>query len=89
MKSFTSRRFGYAFAALPAEVQKQARRAYQLFKADPSHPGLNFKKVDDQDNIYSVRVGLGHRALGRLDGSEIVWFWIGPHAEYDKLLRTG
>jgi hypothetical protein len=88
MKSFTSRRFRDAYAALPEHVQQQARRAYQLFQHDRSHPGLNFKKVDEANNIYSVRVGLGYRALGQFDGSEIVWFWIGPHADYDKLLRA-
>jgi len=31
-----------------------------------------------------VRIGIGYRALGRVDGDEIVWFWIGPHGEYDK-----
>jgi hypothetical protein len=25
-------------------------------------------------------------ALGQMDGEDIVWFWIGPHSEYDKLL---
>jgi hypothetical protein len=64
----------------------QARRAYQLFKQNPFHPGLNFKKMDGQNNIYSVRIGLGHRALGQVDGSDIVWFWIGAHADYDKLV---
>jgi len=29
-------------------------------------------------------LGLGYRAIGRLVGAEIVWFWIGPHQEYDK-----
>jgi hypothetical protein len=55
-----------------------------LFRRNPTHPGLNFKKVDDQNEIYSARVGLGYRALGQMDGEDIVWFWIGPHAEYDK-----
>lgn len=58
-----------------------------LFRLNPAHPGLNFKKVDDQNEIYSARVGLGYRALGQMDGEDIVWFWIGPHTEYDKLLR--
>jgi hypothetical protein len=58
-----------------------------LFKQNPSHPGLNFKKMDGQNNIYSVRIGLGYRALGQVvDGSDIVWFWIGAHADYDKLV---
>ncbi len=72
MKSFTSRPFRETYANLPQEARLRARRAYQLFRANPSHPGLGFKKVDEE-NIYSVRVGLGYRALGRLDGDEIVW----------------
>jgi hypothetical protein len=87
MRSFTSRRFRDLYASLPAEVQLRAKRAYRLFQDNPNHPGLNFKMVDDRDRIYSVRVGLGHRALGQLDGKDIVWFWIGEHSEYDRLLR--
>jgi hypothetical protein len=37
--------------------------------------------------IYAARVGLGHRALGIVEGDVIVWFWVGTHAEYDHLLR--
>ena len=77
MKSFTSRRFREMYANLPDRIRLQARRAYGLFRDDSSHPGLAFKKVDVENNIYSVRIGLGYRALGRLDGEEIVWFWIG------------
>jgi hypothetical protein len=84
MKSFTSRSFREAYQGLPDALRERARRAYRLFRANPSHPSLNFKKVDEANNVYSVRVGLGYRALGRLDGAEIVWFWIGPHREYDK-----
>ena len=64
----------------------QARRAYQLFRQNPSHPGLNFKKVDTENNIYSARIGLGYCALGQIHGEAIVWFWIGPHGDYDKLV---
>jgi hypothetical protein len=38
--------------------------------------------------IYSARVGLGYRALAVLDGDLAVWFWIGTHADYDRLLRS-
>jgi len=86
MTSFTSRRFPEMYDRPPEQVRLQARRAYQLFRRNPSHPGLNFKKVDEENNIYSARVGLGYRALGQIDGSEIVWFWIGPHGNYDKLV---
>lgn len=58
----------------------------KLFQRNPSHPGLNFKKVDETNNIYSAPVGLGYRVLGQLDGADIIWFWIGPHSEYSKLV---
>ena len=86
MKSFTSRRFREMYTNLPEEVKSRADKAYGLFRRNPSHPGLNFKKVDDENQIYSARVGLGYCALGRMDGDNIVWFWIGPYAEYDKLM---
>jgi hypothetical protein len=48
---------------------------------------LRFRNVHPVRPIYSVRVGLDYRALGLRDGNTIIWFWIGPHAEYDTLLR--
>jgi hypothetical protein len=52
-------------------------------KANPRHPSLQLKKVE---SYWSVRVGLYHRALGIDITDRIVWFWIGTHAEYDKLI---
>jgi hypothetical protein len=86
MRSFTSRRFRDLYAELPKDIQLRASRAYRLFRRNPAHPGLSFKKVEASDDVYSVRVGLGYRALGRVDGDLVVWFWIGPHTEYDRLL---
>jgi hypothetical protein len=64
-------------------VRALADKNFQLLKADPKHPLLHFKKID---KLWSVRVGAHYRVLG-LDRSEgVVWFWIGSHAEYDKLL---
>jgi hypothetical protein len=60
--------------------------AYRLFAADPNHPGLRMKKVRDDPVVVSVRVSLGYRALGRRDGGTITWFWVGSHADYDRLL---
>lgn len=36
--------------------------------------------------IYSARVSKNYRAVGVRNESGIIWFWIGPHADYDKLL---
>ena len=60
--------------------------AYRIFQANPAHPSLQFKRVEGEDDIYSVRVGLGYRALGVLKKDRIVWYWIGSHSEYDRLI---
>jgi hypothetical protein len=68
-------------------VQRRARAAYRIFQREPSHPSLRFKLVHSSRPIYSVRIGLACRALGVRDGDEIIWFWIGSHTDYDRLLR--
>ncbi|GAC1448645.1 MAG: hypothetical protein NVSMB9_32010 [Isosphaeraceae bacterium] len=32
------------------------------------------------------RLGLHDRAMAIEDGSDLVWFWIETHAEYDRLI---
>lgn len=87
MNSHTSEKFRKAFADLPADVQKQARQAYRLFIENPRHPSLRFKPIHPNRPIYSVRVGIDYRAVGIKEEDEIIWYWIGSHAEYDKLIR--
>ena len=87
MNSRTSERFRLVFGRLPARVQTRARAAYRLFRLDPAHPSPRFKQVHPSRPIYSVRIGLAYRALGVRDRDEIIWFWIGSHADYDQLLR--
>ena len=85
MKHTASARFWQCFDSLPASTQDLARKNFALLKADESHPSLHFKSLAD-GRIYSVRVGLYYRALGaRVDG-DCHWFWIGTHAEYDRLI---
>ncbi len=86
IQSRTTRQFRKAYAKLPDEIRRLARQAYTLFRKNPHHPSLRFKKVDEESHTYSVRVSLGYRALGVMEGSTIVWFWIGSHADYDKLI---
>jgi len=86
MNSRTTAEFRALFARLPERVQQQARAADHRFQQNPHHPGLRFRPVHPTEPIYSVRVGLHYRAVGLLDGEEILWFWIGSHADYDALL---
>ncbi|MDJ0727948.1 MAG: hypothetical protein QNJ38_22840 [Prochloraceae cyanobacterium] len=86
MKSKTTADFRKLFASLPESVKQKSRQAYTKFKQDPFHPSLRFKQVHPNLPIYSVRISKYYRAVGVRKDKEIVWFWIGSHADYDKLL---
>ena len=89
MRSELTDEFIKCFADLPERVQKTARKNYKLWKQYPSHPSLEFKKLNMKQPTYSVRAGIGWRAVGVMKDSEtIVWFWIGSHSNYDKLLKN-
>ena len=86
MNSFLLPQFLALYRALPEPVRQQARRAYVLFQGDPHHPSLRFRQVHPTRPILSARVGLHYRVVGTRQGNDIFWFWIGSHAEYDRLL---
>ncbi len=86
MNSLVTAGFRALLGQLPGSVLQQASRAYTLWRADPYHPSLQFKRVSQRQPIYSARVGLGYRVLGLAEANTITWFWIGSHAEYDTLL---
>lgn len=64
MISHTTDQFWKAFDLLPERIQKQAEKAYEQWKADPYYLGLNFKCIQKPKSVYSVRIGIGYRALG-------------------------
>jgi hypothetical protein len=87
LNSHLTEEFVKLFQQLPERIQRKARKNYHLWRDDPHHPSLDFKKVHPRRPIYSVRVGTGWRAVGLMEGNSIVWFWIGSHNAYDKLLN--
>jgi mRNA-degrading endonuclease RelE of RelBE toxin-antitoxin system len=86
VRSRITAQFRQAFGELPESVQEQTREAYRQFKDNPYHPSLRFKKVHPELPIYSARISKSYRAVGQLDEDIVIWFWIGSHTEYDKLL---
>lgn len=83
MKQLASPRFWAAYQALPAAVKKLADANYALLKSDPRHPSLQFKKVG---RYWSARIGLRTRALAVDVEGGYLWFWIGSHGDYDRLI---
>jgi len=61
-----------------------ADKNFELLKENPKYPSLLFKKVGQ---FWSARVGIAYRALAVESNSDIVWFWIGNHGDYDKLVN--
>ncbi|MGO9701029.1 MAG: hypothetical protein ACLPX7_17390 [Xanthobacteraceae bacterium] len=84
MRHFASRAFWDAYGRLPEQVRALADKNYALLKENPQHPSLQFKKVG---RFWSARVGLRYRALAVEVENDLVWFWIGSHADYDAMIR--
>lgn len=80
----TTARFWASFARIPEPVQKVARENFELLKTNPNHPSLHFKRIG---KFWSARVGLNYRALAVEDGPDFVRVWIGPHDEYERLIK--
>jgi len=85
IRSRATRRFWRLYSELPPSLQGEARHAFRLFEGNPSHPSLQFKKLAGMEDVYSARISLDCRALAVMEQDGLVWFWIGSHAEYDKL----
>ena len=85
--SFQSRtfpRFWRRYDELPREMQRQADKQYALFQGNPFHHSLHLKAVGP---FWSVRVSGSYRALAIRKGDVFHWFWIGPHDEYEEILK--
>jgi hypothetical protein len=81
----TTDAFWACYEALPSHIREQADRNFALRKANPTHPSLQLKPVG---RFWSARVGISWRALAVRDNDTetLVWFWIGSHAEHDRLV---
>lgn len=83
MNHFATPAFWAAYRTLPSEIQSIADKNFALLKENPRHPSLRLKKVGA---FWSARVGRGYRAVARDRAEGLVWFWIGPHDQYDRLI---
>jgi hypothetical protein len=54
--------FWKCYHELPQHVQKLADKNFALFKANPRHPSLGFRK---KGGVYTVEVGRSYRAIAR------------------------
>ena len=88
MKSFTVKSYWRSYKGLPENVKNQADRKFGLWKMNPFHPSLQFKCVNLEYNIWSVRVNTDCRALAVREDNSVIWYWIGDHNKYEQLLKS-
>jgi hypothetical protein len=86
MKSQALPEFWVGFGKLPPKIQSTARKNYALWQQHPQLKSLEFKKI--KSDLWSIRTGSGYRALATMVDGTHVWFWIGAHDEYERLLRA-
>lgn len=87
MNHRTLPRFWEDFKRLSKDVQALADKNFELLKSDSHHPSRHFKKVNTRKQLWSARIGTQYHALGVEKPDGILWFWIGVHAEYEKMLK--
>jgi hypothetical protein len=83
VRHFASAAFWRAYERLPPNVRALADKNYELLKQNPQHPSLHFKQIG---RFWSVRVGAHYRALGVDVEDGVLWFWIGSHTDYDRMI---
>ncbi|MFO7447763.1 MAG: hypothetical protein R6W90_15465 [Ignavibacteriaceae bacterium] len=84
MKHYAVPSFWESYEHLPLKIQKLADQCYTILKLNPLHPSLHFKKIG---NYRSVRIGSNYRALAIEHPDGLLWFWIGNHDEYQRMIK--
>lgn len=85
MKHRTDEQFWSAYDLLPPDVRRRADDAFQKLKVDPKHPSLHFKKIGRR---WAARIDRKHRALALEIDDGYLWYWIGSHDEYERLIKS-
>ncbi len=88
MKYKTHPFFWKIYESLDNEIKKQAKKSFELWRENPFHPSLHFKCVNKEENVWSLRVSRGYRALCIFENDTVIWFWIGNHDDYMRLIKN-
>jgi mRNA-degrading endonuclease RelE of RelBE toxin-antitoxin system len=87
MISHINSKWKKSYKSLPLPIRTIAKKQYKLFKINPYHSSLHFKRLHSNKPIYSARINKNYRTLGVIQENIIIWFWIGSHDDYDKLIK--
>jgi len=85
VKHFATSMFWDEYNKLPIPIKQTADKNFNLLKENLQHPSLKLKKVG---SFWSVRIGRKYRSLAIKNDDNLIWFWIGNHSEYEKLIEN-
>ena len=86
MISHTTTDFWSCYEKLPSHLRLLARKQYRLWKLNPRHPSVEFKKIGPR--CWSSRINDGWRAIATPIPGGYLWIWIGSHDEYLRRIRA-
>jgi hypothetical protein len=76
--------FWACYEGLPEDVRQRADKQYERLASDSAHPSVHLKPVGQ---FWSARATDAVRALAVREENTFIWFWVGTHDEYQRLLR--
>jgi hypothetical protein len=85
VRSRTTVSFRRAYSQLPQNIQRRAQEAYRLFEENRRTQDFGSRRSTKRDPYIPLDT-LTYRALGIREGDQIIWFWIGTHGDYERLL---
>jgi hypothetical protein len=88
MRSIATDKFWRLYLALPDSARQLADKTFRLWRDNPTHPSLRFRRLQGASDRYTVRIGDHYRALAYRDGELVVWVWIGTHGDYDQMTNA-
>ncbi|MEW6386607.1 MAG: hypothetical protein AB1491_03725 [Thermodesulfobacteriota bacterium] len=79
MKLFFTQSFIWDYRSLPQHIKKAADKQLELFLANPQHPSLNIKKMQDPRDIWEGRITKGYRFTFQMEGEICILRRLGTH----------
>ena len=79
MRYIQTNQFREAFAKLPQQIQRRAKKQLALFFQDFRYPSLQTKKMEGHSDLFEGRVTRGYRFIYRITGDICYIIDIGTH----------
>lgn len=89
MQFSTTKEFWQLLTECPADIQDRVPKKLSMWEDNQRHPSLHFKKVskDSEPSVWSIRVSDDYRMLGYRQGDHVMWYWVGKHDEYIRIIN--